>query len=98
MASVRQLKERKDKCVNFQLHPKKVHEEPEPQPEMTADEMMVAEKALDDDEKVVYEASKWLLNLSIAVKDPSPAQADILRERVRGLRDEVENMRSIFFR
>jgi hypothetical protein len=98
MASVRQLKERKDKCVNFQLHPKKVHEEPEPQSEMTADEMTVAGKALDDAEKAIYEASKCLLNLSLAIKNPSDRQADILRERVRGLRGEVENMSSTFFR
>jgi hypothetical protein len=60
-------------------------EKPEPKPEMTADEMIVAEKALDAAGKACYEASKWLLNLSIAVKDPSPDQADIFREHVRGV-------------
>jgi hypothetical protein len=71
---------------------------PEPKPEMSPDQMEVAEKALESAEKAVYEASKWLLNLSIAVKDPSPAQADILRGRIIDLRDEVERMRLIFLR
>jgi hypothetical protein len=66
--------------------------------EMTADQMRVAEKALDDAEKAVYEASKWLLNLSITVKNPSAEQAEIFRGRVTELRDEVERMRLMFLR
>jgi hypothetical protein len=73
-------------------------EKPEPKPEMTPDEMKVAEKALETAEKSVYEASKWLFNLSVAVKDPSPAQVEIFRGRVIDLRDEVEKMRLMFFR
>jgi len=65
---------------------------------MTPDEVKVAEKALETAEKAVYEASKWLLNLSIAIKNPSPDQAEILRGRVTELRDEVEKMRSMFLR
>jgi hypothetical protein len=72
--------------------------EPEPQPGMTPDEIKVAEITLAAAEKACYEFSKWLLNLSIAIKNPSPAQADILRERVRGLKLEVQNMLSIFSR
>jgi len=74
----------------------KLKQPPEMEPEMTADEMKVAEKALETAEKACYEASKWLLNLSISIRDPSEEQAEIFRERVRGLRDEVENMRSMF--
>jgi hypothetical protein len=66
--------------------------------EMSPDEVKVAEKALETAEKACYEASKWLLNLSLAIKNPSPDQAEIFRERVRDLRDEVERMRSIFLR
>jgi hypothetical protein len=55
------------------------------------DEMKVAEKAC-------YEASRCLLNLSLAIKTPSPEQAEIFRGRVTDLRDEVERMRSIFLR
>jgi hypothetical protein len=35
---------------------------------MTEDEMKVAEKALETAEKACHEASKWLLNLSLAIK------------------------------
>jgi hypothetical protein len=80
----------------FSYRLKDKEREPEQKPEMPPDQMKVAEQTLDTAEKAIYESSKWLLNLSIAVKDPSPAQADILRERIRGLRDEVEKMRSIF--
>jgi hypothetical protein len=72
-------------------------EEPSDTSGMTADEMKVAENVLETAEKAIREASKWLLNLSLAIKDPSPAQADIFRGRVTQLRDEVENMRSMFF-
>ena len=72
--------------------------EPEPKPGMTADEMQAAEKALDDAEKAVWEASKWLLNLSLAIKNPSEKQVEILRPRVKALKDEVEKMLSIFSR
>ena len=72
--------------------------EPEREPEMTPDQMKVAEQTLDTAEKACYEASKWLLNLSLAIKNPSPQQAEIFRGRVTDLRDEVERMRSIFLR
>jgi hypothetical protein len=74
----------------------KPKQSPEMEPEMSADEMNVAEKALETAEKACYEASKWLLNLSLAIKTPSPAQAEIFRGRVTDLRDEVERMRPIF--
>ena len=52
-------------------------EKPEPKPEMSADQMKIAEKALEAAEKACYEASKWLLNLSLAIKNPSEKQAEI---------------------
>ena len=69
---------------------------PEPPPEMTAGEMAIAEKALEDTEKAIREAAKWLYNLSLAVKIPSQEQAEVLRPRVVQLRDEVDKMRSMF--
>jgi hypothetical protein len=60
---------------------------PEPKPEMTPDEMKVAEKGLETAEKACYEASRCLLNLSLAIKTPSPEQAEIFRGRVTDLRD-----------
>jgi hypothetical protein len=76
----------------------KPKQSPEPKPEMSEDQMKVAEKTLETSEKAVYEASKWLLNLSMSIRNPSPAQADILRGRVRDLKLEVQNMLSIFDR
>jgi hypothetical protein len=76
----------------------KPKQSPEPKPEMSPDQMKVAEQTLDTAEKACYEASKWLLNLSLAIKNPSPQQAEIFRGRVTDLRDEVERMRSIFLR
>jgi hypothetical protein len=63
---------------------------------MTADEMKVAEKALETAEKACHEASKWLFNLSVAIRNPSPEQVEMFRGRVIELRDEVEHMRSTF--
>jgi hypothetical protein len=65
---------------------------------MTADEMKVVEKALETAEKACYEASKWLLNLSLAITNPSEKQAEIFRGRVTELRDEVEKIRLMFLR
>jgi hypothetical protein len=73
-------------------------EKPEPKPEMTPDEMKVAEKALETAEKACYEASRCPLNRSLAIKTPSADHAEIFRGRVTDLRDELERMRSIFLR
>jgi len=56
----------------------------------------VAETALATTDSAIYEASKWLLNLSLAVKNPFPAQVELFRGRVTALRDEVERMRLMF--
>ena len=96
MSSKRQLAERKARTTNFQFHPKRNYEEPEPPREMTSDEMKTAERNLESTEKAVREASRCLFNLSLAVKEPSEEQIQLLRPRVVQLRDEVENMRSMF--
>jgi hypothetical protein len=74
----------------------RLKDKPKQSPETTPDEMKVAEKALETAEKACYEASRCLLNLSLAIKTPSPEQAEIFRVRVTDLRDEVERMRSMF--
>ena len=65
---------------------------------MSLDEMQVVEKGFELAEKACSEASRCLLNLSLAVRDPSPEQIAFFRERAIGLRDEVENMRAMFLR
>jgi len=48
-------------------------EKPEPKPGMTADEVKVAEKAYRN-------ASLWMFNLSVAIRDPSSKQAEMMND------------------
>jgi hypothetical protein len=50
---------------------------PELEPEMSSDQMKVTEIALENAEKACHEASRCLLNLSLAITTPSQEQADI---------------------
>ena len=53
---------------------------------MTADEMKVAEKNYRD-------VSIWLFNLSVAIRDPSPGQAEIINGWLDELTEKIEGIR-----
>ena|SRR6516164_6554111 len=92
MASKRQLAERKATVTNFQFHPKRTYEEPEPSPEMSPQEMQVAEKHYRD-------ACIWIGNLHSAIREadsnpqansrldsqtiPNQTRADLTHELLR---------------
>jgi hypothetical protein len=58
-----------------------------PRSEMTPDQIKVAEKAYRD-------ASVWMFNLSVAIRDPSPGQAGMINEWLDELQEKIENIRS----
>ena len=54
--------------------------------EMTADQMKIAEKAYRD-------ASVWLFNLSVSIRDPSPKQTEEMNHWLDELKEKIENIR-----
>jgi hypothetical protein len=54
--------------------------------EMTPDQIKVAEKAYRD-------ASLWMFNLSVAIRGPSPKQAEMMNEWLDELTEKIENIR-----
>jgi hypothetical protein len=59
---------------------------PEPEPEMTPDEMKIAEKHYRD-------ASLWLFNLSVSIRDPSLKQTEEMNYWLDELKEKIENIR-----
>jgi hypothetical protein len=59
----------------------------EPPPEMTPDQMKVAEKHF-------REAGVWLFNLSLAIKDPSPEQIGTITGWLKELTGKLADIRS----
>jgi hypothetical protein len=53
---------------------------------MTPDEMRVAEKAY-------RETSVWMFNLSVAIRDPSPGQAEITNGWLDELTEKIQDIR-----
>jgi hypothetical protein len=62
-------------------------EKPEPKAEMSPQEMQSAENTY-------YEASKWILNLSLDIRHPSERQAGITNGWVDELTENLQRIRS----